>query len=138
MHQEIYRNILVDPSLYQCFRDINIKVQIKKKCRTSYNKVSFADNLSYYNWIVCNLIIFSHRYNWIKIDDMIKCAKEIQTSREKNGTCCQPMLQSLILSGNRLKPMHFETIRNLFVSLVVELEINSIDISAPSDHVAQM
>lgn len=77
-------------------------------------------------------------YNWIKIDDMIKCAKEIQTNREKIGTCCQPMLQSLILSGNRLKPMHFETIRNLFMSLVVELEINSIDISAPSDHVAQM
>ncbi|XP_022318510.2 uncharacterized protein LOC111121498 [Crassostrea virginica] len=77
-------------------------------------------------------------YNWIKIDDMVKCAHEIQSHREKLDNCCQPMLQNLILSGNRLKPLHFETIRTLFSSLVVELEINSIDISAPSDHVAQM
>ena len=69
---------------------------------------------------------------------MVKCAHEIQSHREKLDNCSQPMLQNLILSGNRLKPLHFETIRTLFSSLVVELEINSIDISAPADHVAQM
>ncbi|XP_062601438.1 uncharacterized protein LOC134263145 [Saccostrea cucullata] len=78
-------------------------------------------------------------YNWMKIDDIIKSAKEIQACREKNEEFYRPILQSLILSGNRLKPREFEIVRNLFKPLVVELEINSIDYSVPhAEHVAQM
>lgn len=69
---------------------------------------------------------------------MIKCVKEIQACQLRDGDC-YPVLQSLILSGNRLKPRDFETVRNLFKTLVVELEISSIDYSVPhAEHVGQM
>ncbi|XP_048761257.1 uncharacterized protein LOC125670230 isoform X2 [Ostrea edulis] len=92
---------------------------------------------------LCNQGQFSLRhlnigYNWIKVEDMIKCVKEIQACQLRDGDC-YPVLQSLILSGNRLKPRDFETVRNLFKTLVVELEISSIDYSVPhAEHVGQM